>query len=71
MYNDVLAALCIFQFTFLLLDTYILAKTGRDIAGRGERIWLCALIATHMQYLVCNTLWIFREFVKHIRARAG
>ena len=62
MYNDVLFSLCIFQFTFLLLDIYILARTGRDIAGRSERIWFCALIVTHMQYLVCNTLWTLHEY---------
>ena len=62
MNNDVLTAFGIFQFTFLLLDIYILARTGRDIARRGEYIWFCALIVTHMQYLVCNTIWTFHEY---------
>lgn len=62
MYNDVLFTLCIFQFTILLLDIYIFARTGRDIAGRSERILFRALIVTHMQYLVCNTLWTLHEY---------
>lgn len=44
------------------MDIYILARTGRDIARMGEHIWFCALIITHMQYLVCNTIWTFHEY---------
>ena len=62
MYNDVLFTLCIFQFTFLLLDIYILARTSRDIAGRSEHIRFSTLIVTHMLYLVCNTLWTLHEY---------
>lgn len=62
MNNDVLFAFGIFQFTFLLLDIYILARTGRDITRRVEHIWFCALIVTHMLYLICNTLWTLHEY---------
>ncbi len=62
MNSDVLSAFGIFQFTFLLLDIYILARTGRDITRRDEKTWFGALIVTHMQYLVCNTLWTLHEY---------
>ena len=62
MFNDVLFAFGMFQFTFLLLDVYILSKTGRDIARKGEHTWFCALIVTHILYLVCNTLWTLHEY---------
>lgn len=62
MNNDVLSAFGIFQFTFLLLDIYILARTGRDITRRDEHTWFCALIVTHMLYVVCNTLWTHNEY---------
>ena len=62
MYNDVLFAFGMFQFTFLMLDIYILAKTGRDITRKGEHTWFCALIVTHMVYLVCNTAWTMHEY---------
>ena len=62
MNNDVLSAFSIFQFTFLLLDIYILARTGRDITRRSEHIWFCALLVTHMLYLICNTLWTLHEY---------
>ena len=62
MSNDVLSAFSIFQFTFLLLDIYILARTSRDITRRDEHIWFCALLVTHMLYLVCNTLWTLHEY---------
>ena len=62
MNSDVLSAFGIFQFTFLLLDIYILARTSRDITRRDEHTWFCALIVTHIQYLICNTLWTFHEY---------
>ena len=62
MYNDVLFAFGMFQFTFLMLDIYILSKTGRDITRKGEHTWFCALIVTHMVYLVCNTVWTMHEY---------
>ena len=62
MNNDVLFAFVMFQVTFLLLDIYILAKTGRDITRKGEHTWFCALIVTHMVYLVCNTVWSLHEY---------
>ena len=62
MNNDVLSAFGIFQFTFLLLDIYILARTSRDITRRDEHIWFSALIATHMLYVICNTLWTHNEY---------
>ena len=62
MYNDVLFAFGMFQFTCLMLDIYILSKTGRDITRKGEHTWFCALIVTHMVYLVCNTVWTMHEY---------
>ena len=60
--NDVLFAFGMFQATFLLLDIYILSKTGRDITRKDEHTWFCVLIVTHMVYLVCNTLWTMHEY---------
>ena len=62
MYKDVLFAFGMFQATFLLLDSYILSKTGRDITRKVEHTWFCALIITHMVYLVCNTVWTMHEY---------
>ena len=62
MYKDILFAFGMFQATFLLLDIYILSKTGRDITRKNEHTWFCALIVTHMVYLVCNTLWTMQEY---------
>ena len=60
--NDVLYAFGMFQATFLMLDIYILSKTGRDITRKDEHTWFCVLIVTHMVYLVCNTLWTMHEY---------
>ena len=62
MFNDVLFAFGMFQFTFLLLDVYILSKTGRDITRKGEHTWFCVLIVTHMVYLIANTVWTLHEY---------
>ena len=62
MYKDVLFAFGMFQATFLLLDIYILSKTGRDITRKDEHTWFCVLIVTHMVYLVCNTVWTMHEY---------
>ena len=60
--NDVLFAFGMFQATFLLLDIYILSKTGRDITRKDEHTWFCVLIVTHMVYLVSNTAWTMHEY---------
>lgn len=62
MYKDVLFAFGMFQATFLLLDIYILSKTGWDITRKDEHTWFCVLIVTHMVYLVCNTVWTMHEY---------
>ena len=62
MYKDVLFAFGMFQATFLMLDIYILSKTGRDITRKDEHTWFCVLIVTHMVYLVCNTVWTMHEY---------
>ena len=62
MYKDVLFAFGMFQVTFLMLDIYILSKTGRDITRKDEHTWFCVLIVTHMVYLVCNTVWTMHEY---------
>ena len=62
MYKDVLFSFDMFQATFLLLDIYILSKTGRDITRKDEHTWFCVLIVTHMVYLVCNTVWTMHEY---------
>ena len=59
---DILIAFSVFQFTFFALDSFILTKTGRDIARKDEYTWLCALVTTHMAYLVLNTLWSLCEY---------
>lgn len=60
--NDVLTAFSVFQLTFLLLDVFILTKTDRDIARKGEYTWFCALICTHIGYLTLNTVWTLMEY---------
>lgn len=60
--NDVLFAFSVFQLTFLLLDLFIMAKTNRNIARKGEYTWFCSLIGTHIVYLVLNTLWTLTEY---------
>ena len=60
--NDVFIAFGVFQLTFFLLDIYILSKTGRDVARKGEYTWFCVLICTHMGYLLLNTLWTMAEY---------
>ncbi len=62
MYKDVLFGFGMFQATFLMLDIYILSKTGRDITRKDEHTWFCVLIVTHMVYLVCNTVWTMHEY---------
>jgi diguanylate cyclase (GGDEF)-like protein len=62
MKNDVLFAFGAFQFTFLLLDFYVIGMTNRDIARKGEHTWFRALVLTHMLYLVLNTLWTMNEY---------
>ena len=62
MTSDVLIAFGIFQLTFLLLDIYILTKTGRDIARKGEHTWFGVLVITHMAYLILNSVWTMAEY---------
>ena len=62
MNNDVFIAFGVFQLTFFLLDIYILSKTGRDVARKGEYTWFCVLICTHMGYLLLNTFWTMAEY---------
>ncbi len=62
MYKDILLAFSTFQLVFLLLDIYILSKTGRDIARKGEYTSFCMLIIIHMFYLLTNTLWTLQEY---------
>ena len=62
MNHDVLFSFSVFQFTFLLLDVFILTKTGRNIARKGEYTWFYILIGTHITYLVCNSLWTLAEY---------
>ena len=62
MNHDVTIAFCVFQLAFLLLDTIILLKTGRDIARKGEYTWFGALVCTHMVYLVLNSIWTLKEY---------
>ena len=60
--NDVLFVFSVFQLTFLLLDLFIMTKTNRNIARKGEYTWFCSLIGTHIVYLVLNTLWTLTEY---------
>ena len=60
--NDIVFAFGMFQMTLLLLDGFILAKTGRDIARQGEYVWFCLLVVTHMVYLLANSLWTLGEY---------
>ena len=60
--NDVLFVFSVFQLTFLLLDLFIMTKTNRNIARKGEYSWFCSLIGTHIVYLVLNTLWTLTEY---------
>lgn len=60
--NDVLFAFSVFQLTFLILDLFILTKTDRNIARKGEYTWFCILICTHMVYLLLNNLWTLAEY---------
>ena len=62
MNNDVLIAFSVFQFTFFLLDLFILTKTDNNITRKGEYTWFCALILTHMAYLVLNNIWTLSEY---------
>ena len=60
--NDVLIAFSVFQLVFLLLDLFILANTGRNIARKDEYTWFYRLIVTHIVYLVLNSLWTLSEY---------
>ncbi len=62
MSHDIIIAFSTFQLAFLLLDVYILLKTGRDIARKGEYLWFSVLIFTHMAYLVLNSVWTLNEY---------
>ena len=62
MNRDVIIAFGVFQFTFLLLDIYILLKTSRDIARKGEYTWFKVLIFTHIFYLILNSVWTMNEY---------
>ena len=62
MNNDIIFAFSVFQLVFLLLDLYILTKSGRDIATKWEFTWFSALTVTHMAYLVMNTTWTLTEY---------
>ena len=62
MNNDVLTAFSIFQLTFFLLDIFILSKTDRGIVTKGEYDGFCALICSHLSYLVLNSLWTLMEY---------
>lgn len=62
MSNDVLIAFSVFQMTFLMLDVFILTKTGRNIATKGEYTWFHILIGTHIAYLLLNNLWTLAEY---------
>ncbi len=62
MNNDVLIAFSVFQIIFLMLDLFILANTGRNIARQGEYSWFYVLIVTHMVYLLLNNLWTLSEY---------
>ena len=60
--NDVLIAFSVFQLVFLMLDLFILAHTGRNIARKDEYTWFYVLIVTHMAYLLLNNLWTMSEY---------
>ena len=60
--NDVLVAFSVFQMTFLALDIFIMTKTDRNIARKGEYTWFCVLICTHIAYLLLNTVWTLSEY---------
>ena len=62
MNNDVLIAFSVFQMVFFMLDIYILANTGRNIARKDEYTWFYVLIVTHMAYLLLNNLWTMSEY---------
>ncbi len=62
MNNDVLIAFSVFQMVFFMLDIYILANTGRNIARKDEYTWFYVLIVTHMAYLLLNNLWTLTEY---------
>ena len=62
MNNDVLIAFSVFQWVFLMLDLFIFAKTGRNIARKDEYTWFCVLIVTHIVYLLLNNLWTLCEY---------
>ena len=62
MNNDVLYAFSVFQLTFLLLDIFILTKTDRNIARKGEYTWFYILIGTHIAYLILNNVWTLAEY---------
>ena len=55
-------AFSVFQIVFLMLDLFILANTGRNIARKGEYTWFYVLIATHMVYLLLNNIWTLTEY---------